>query len=155
MLQLANPSEARTLRLTLLLFLVRGGRSEGDGRFAGVLVIVAELDHVARAIGRVALAAQGLRMHRQQVLLEIAQADVLVVGRRFHVVQGEVSWGTSKSYILAITPPARESRRKWKVAPVAGLKRFTSTVPNSPVLHAPPVSSTFLTVFFPLIWILR
>src|ERR1035437_1117396 len=76
-------------RLILLFFLVLRWRAEGDGRFARVLVIVTEIDHVARAVGRAALATQGLRMHRQQILLGIAQADVLVVGGRFHVVQGK------------------------------------------------------------------
>src|ERR1035437_6838054 len=71
--------------LVLLFFLVLRRSAEGNRRFARVLVVVAEIDHFARAVRRAALAAPDLRMHRQQVLLGIAQPDVLVVGGRFHV----------------------------------------------------------------------
>src|SRR2546429_576371 len=67
------------------------------------------------------------------------------------MLQCECSRRTVKSYILAITPPARESLRKWKSAAVAGEKRSISTVPNSPVDHAPPVSSIFFFTGWPLL----
>jgi hypothetical protein len=46
-------------RLSLLLHV-----AEGDVRFAGVLVIVAEIDHIVAAKIRATLAAQGFGMHR-------------------------------------------------------------------------------------------
>src|ERR1035438_5308204 len=39
------------------------------------------------------------------------------------------------------TIPGKESWRKWNWAAVPGLKRLIRMVPNSPVDHAPPVSS--------------
>src|ERR1022692_2897716 len=53
-----------------------------------------------------------------------------------------------KKKILAMTPPGRDSWRTRNVVPLPGEKRFTSTVPNSPVLHAPPLSSSCLIFFF-------
>src|SRR5260370_39967384 len=83
----------------LLVFLILRRCTEGNGGFPGVLVIVSEIDHVARAIRCAALAAQRLRMHRQQVLLGIAQADVLIIRSRFHVVQRKLR-GQSLSFHL-------------------------------------------------------
>src|ERR1035438_1127924 len=40
-----------------------------------------------------------------------------------------------------MTPPVRESCLKWNWAAVPGLKRLIRMVPNSPVDHAPPISS--------------
>src|SRR5947199_1886380 len=74
----------------LLVFVLLGVlhvAAEFDSGFAGVLVVVAKIDYIARAVIRAALAAQGFRVHRQQVLLRVAQADVLIVGGGFHVVQ--------------------------------------------------------------------
>src|ERR1022692_2330327 len=65
------------------------GIAERNVGFAGVLVIVPEIDGIAAAIVAAALATQGLGMHGQQILLGIAQANVLVVGGGFHMVGGK------------------------------------------------------------------
>src|ERR1017187_5200737 len=83
------------------------GTSKRDVGFAGVLVIVPEIDGIAGAIVGSALATQGLGMHGEQILLGIAQANVLVVGGRLHVVGGE-RFGEAEG--LHLNPRSEERR---------------------------------------------
>src|SRR5689334_2165885 len=74
-------------RLILLFFFVCRRSAERNRRFARVLMIISEIDHIARAVGRPALAAQRFGVHRQQILLGIAQPYVLVIRGGFYMVQ--------------------------------------------------------------------
>ncbi len=64
----SNPQLPRRQNGPATLFIF----AERDGRFAGVLMVVAEIDGVPAAHVGAALAAQAFRMDRQQVLLGVA-----------------------------------------------------------------------------------
>ena len=64
--------------------------AEDDGRLAGILVVIAEVDGIAAASIRIALAAQVLRMHRHQELV-VAKTDEFVVGAISTLSEGKAS----------------------------------------------------------------
>src|SRR6266849_2128653 len=72
---------------------------EGDRGFAGILFVVAEVNRIPAARVRATLAAQRLRMNREQELLRSTDADIFVVGGYFNGVEGKLGWHIARLHL--------------------------------------------------------